>query len=237
MELVVLLCAFKHEDASRYRLANSTGRAPNKSGLKAVLTHLATWASAAFFLAYVGTETAISGWVVSFMTRARHATLSAASLASSGFWTGMAVGRVALGTVTDRLGVRLATFIYLLCGMSIEILYIAFKSQAASLVSLTFLGLFMGPLFPSGVVLLTRLLPREDHITAVSLVASVGQVGGALLPFGIGAVVQGLGIGVFQYAIVVLSFLAMVMWIAFSRIRPTRAITPPEGRDEGEINT
>jgi fucose permease len=77
----------------------------------------------------------------------------------------------------------------------------------------------MGPLFPSGVVVLTRLLPGELHIAAVSFVASLGQVGAAFLPFAIGAVVQSLGIGVFRYAILVETVLALEVWILFSKLR------------------
>ena len=51
----------------------------------------------------------------------------------------------------------------------------------------------MGPFFPSGVIVLTQLLPRPLHVAAVSFVASIGQIGGALFSFGVGAVVQFFG--------------------------------------------
>ena len=188
-----------------------------------MLRHPATWCCAAFFLADVGVETAISGWIVSFMLRSRSATPYLAGLSSSGFWAGMAVGRLVLGPLTDRMGVRRATVLYFILAVLTEILFVVLPHAIVSVVLMVILGFLMGPLFPSGVIVLTQLLPKELHVAAVSFVASLGQVGGALLPFGIGAVVEGLGIGVFEYAILVQSVLAMLLWVVFARLRPVVA--------------
>jgi fucose permease len=188
-----------------------------------MLRHPATWCCAAFFLADVGVETAISGWIVSFMLRSRSATPYLAGLSSSGFWAGMAVGRLALGPLTDRIGVRRATVMYFILAVLTEILFVVLPHAIVSVVLMVILGFLMGPLFPSGVIVLTQLLPKELHVAAVSFVASLGQVGGALLPFGIGAVVEGMGIGVFKYAILVQSVLAMLLWMVFARLRPVVA--------------
>lgn len=135
----------------------------------------------------------------------------------------MAVGRLALGPLTDRIGVRRATVLYFILAVLTEILFVVLPHAIVSVVLMVTLGFLMGPLFPSGVIVLTQLLPKELHVAAVSFVASLGQVGGALLPFGIGAVVEGMGIGVFKYAILVQSVLAMLLWMVFARLRPVVA--------------
>lgn len=223
-ELVVLLAAFRYEDSSRYLLDKHTESNRSNPNSRVIFKYREIWLSAAYFLAYVGTETAVSGWVISFMTRARHATPYLSSLSSSGFWAGMAVGRLALGTVTDRIGVRRATIVYFSCTVALEVLFAVVRIPAVSVIIMTLDGFFKGPLFPSGIVVLAQLLPKELHIVAVSFVASVGQVGGALLPFGIGAVVEGVGIWVFQYATIVLSIVSLGLWVAFSRLRPMREV-------------
>jgi fucose permease len=149
----------------------------------------------------------------------RHSTIGEASLCASGFWIGMAIGRLTLGFSTDRIGVRVAVMCYLLVAIAIEVQFFLFSSWVMTAVLITLLGFIMGPLFPSGVVVLTRLLPGELHIAAVSFVASLGQVGAAFLPFAIGAVVQSLGIGVFRYAILVETVLALEVWVLFSKLR------------------
>lgn len=232
LELVILFAAFKHEDASRYAEDKQDELTHDDSDRKAMLRYRATWLCAAYFLGYVGTETAISGWIVSFMSRARHASPYLANLSSSGFWGGMALGRMALGAVADRIGVRRAAVIYLLCGISLEAMFAAVRVPILTVIIVTLIGFFMGPLFPSGIVVLTRALPSELHIVAVSFVASVGQVGAAVMPFSIGAVIQGLGIGALRYAVIVLTFLTLLLWIVFSKSQPKAVVAPSEDEEE-----
>ncbi|KAF1924489.1 MFS general substrate transporter [Didymella exigua CBS 183.55] len=220
IDAVALCTAFWNETASVHRQTHQSDESYNKAYSRAMLGFPATWWCAAYFLADVGVETAISGWIVSFMLRSRTATPYLAGLSSSGFWAGMAVGRLVLGPLTDRIGVRKATALYFALAISVETLFAILPYPVVSVVLMIVLGFLMGPLFPSGVIVLTQLLPKEFHVAAVSFVASLGQVGGALLPFGIGAVVEGLGIGVFRFAILVQSVLAMTLWIAFARLRP-----------------
>lgn len=192
---------------------------------KAMFKYRAVWLSAAYFLAYVGTEFSISGWIVSFLTRARHATPFLASLSSSSFWTGMAVGRLCLGVVTDRVGVRRATTIYLSVAILLLISFAVAWSPVVSVLLASILGFSMGPLFPSGIVLLTRLLPTELHVSAVSFVNSVGQIGAALLPFAIGAAIQGLGIQVVVVVQIVQLLIALGLWLAFTRVKGDSALS------------
>jgi fucose permease len=183
--------------------------------------YLATWLIALYCLLYVGTEAAISGWIVPFMIRHRHTTPSLASMASSGFWGGMAAGRFSLGIVTDKLGVGRANTIYFLIALAFQVAFAFSRLPIASIVLMTLMGFSMGPMYASGVVVLTRLLPSELHVAAVSFNGSAGQVGAALLPFGIGAFIQGLGIGVFPFAVIILFVLALLSWIPVSQQRPT----------------
>lgn len=238
VELCVLVFAFKQENASRYR-DEKHAEAVSKRGkveLKAIFKYSATWLSAFYFLAYVGTETAISGWIVSFMIRRHNATLYLASMASSGFWVGMAVRRFTLGVVTDKLGVARADIIYFLVAITFQIIFAFARIPIASIVFMTLIGFFMGPMFASGVIVLTRLLPAELHVAAVSFVSSAGQAGAALLPFGIGAFIQRLRIGVFHFAVATLSILALLFWISISQQRPKIPSPSYEGHEGDQDN-
>ncbi|KAF1978855.1 MFS general substrate transporter [Bimuria novae-zelandiae CBS 107.79] len=221
LELIILMAAFRREDASRYRQSNNHMILEQSStSSKEIFKHPGTWFSASYFLTYVGIEAAISGWVVSFMTRSRHASVSIASLSSSGFWGGMAVGRLTLGYMTDRIGVRRAAAMYLSCAIGLLLIFALVSSLIVSILAMMIAGFVMGPLFPSGVVVLSELLLRELHVAAVSFVASIGQIGAAALPFGIGAVVQGLGIGVFRWVILIFACIALFVWTIFSQLKP-----------------
>lgn len=67
------------------------------------------WVAAAFLICYVGVEVALGGWIVEFMNRVRHGDDFSAGMPAVGFWLGITVGRVVLGFVSPRIGVKLAT--------------------------------------------------------------------------------------------------------------------------------
>jgi fucose permease len=144
----------------------------------------------------------------------------------------MAVGRFALGTVADRIGVAKAALVYINCAIALEVLFALIPLPVVSVITMTLLGFFMGPLFPSGIVVLTRLLPKQLHVAAVSFVASVGQVGAALLPFAIGAVVDVSGIGIFRFAIIAFTVLTLVLWMLFSRLQSTESFPLLDEQDD-----
>jgi fucose permease len=230
LHILMLCTAFRNEDASNYHFHQHHD--PEQEGTRAhisdILRYWATWLSAAYFLTDVGVETVISGWVIAFMTRSRAATPFLASLSSSGFWVGMAIGRLVMGPATDRLGVRKATSLYCAVVIILEITFSLLPNPIGSVGIMMAMGVFMGPLFPSGVIVLTQLLPRPLHVAAVSFVASTGQIGGALLPFGVGAIVQSSGIEIFQYAILLQSTLALLAWMAFAKLQSGESASSPD---------
>lgn len=244
LQAVVLLWVFRFEDGARYREAlalskepaevDRASEAPPLAGHAGggALRYAVTWICAAYFLVYVGTEAAISGWVVTFMLRARHASTYVASLSSSGFWIGMAAGRLLLGLVTDKVGVRSAATVYVVIAIVAQAVVAAVDVAAVSIVAVIVVGFFLGPLFPSGVVVLARLLPKDLHVGAVSFVASVGQLGAAFGPFAMGAMVQLLGIRIFQVFILALLVVALLIWLAFPRLPPVEADGDSSGSAE-----
>ncbi|KAK7215827.1 hypothetical protein V2G26_003830 [Clonostachys chloroleuca] len=221
LELTILPFAFRHENAKMYRNRRYDEIAEEShQKLSKIFHYKSTWLCALYLLIYVGTESGISGWIVSFMLRVRHSSTQHASTCSSSFWIGMAAGRLILGLLTDRIGVKRATNGYIVCALVFQILFVTVEGQVTSAILIALVGFFCGPLFPSCIILLTRLLPRDLNVAAVSFVASVGQIGGAFLPFGLGALSQLIGLGVFGVVIVIQLFCCLVLWILFSGLRP-----------------
>ncbi|KAF3014045.1 hypothetical protein E8E14_011430 [Neopestalotiopsis sp. 37M] len=214
--------AFRSQDGKKYRAekhdCNDSTTPHDKQDRFAMFKYSATWICAAYFLAYVGIESSITGWIVVYMLRARNASGYLASMCSALFNIGMAVGRLALGIVTDKLGVRLAVVIYLSTTIVLQALFAMIELPTISAVLVTLVGFFLGPMFPSGVVLITRLLPPHLHVATVSFVASTGQIGGALLPFALGAIADRVGIGAFQYIILAQLIATLLIWLCFPRL-------------------
>lgn len=130
----------------------------------------------------------------------------------------MAVGRISLGALSDRFGVKTSVTVYTSFTLLFAILFGVSQNDAMSVSTISLLGLFCGPLFPSSIVLLTAALPSELHVPGVSFVASVGQVGGTLMPFGIGLIVDAVGMAAFQAIFLIQLVVSLFLWVLYSRL-------------------
>lgn len=116
-ELVAGTTAFWTSTGPAYREANPRTAEETGNRMKEALHNRVTWVCSVFFLVCVGIEVAISGWVVVFMMKVRHAAPFAAGMGETGYWLGLTVGRVILGFVTGRLG-EMTTIV--VCPVSLE---------------------------------------------------------------------------------------------------------------------
>lgn len=187
--------------------------AGRRTTTRTVLRAPVVWLVAIFLLGYVGVEVSLGGWVVTFMLRVRHAAPFWAGLSVTFFWLGLTVGRVALGFLTPRVGEKGAIAAYLVLDIALVLLYWLVPSFAASAVFAALLGLFLGPLYPAAIVGATKLLPADHHISAIGFAAAVGGVGGAVLPFAVGAMAQSQGVAVLQPIVLALLVLILLTWL------------------------
>jgi fucose permease len=109
IELSTSFAAFSPMTGQKYRESNPG--TSSDSRLKEALRSRATWVASAFFFLYVGVEVALGGWVVTFMRRERAGGNFACGMDATGFWTGITLGRLVLGFVTERLGEKLAVLV------------------------------------------------------------------------------------------------------------------------------
>jgi fucose permease len=65
---------------------------------------------ALFIFAYQGAEVSISGWVISFLITARNGNPASIGYVTSGFWSGITIGRFFLSPVAHRIGEK--RFVY-----------------------------------------------------------------------------------------------------------------------------
>lgn len=152
------------------------------------------------------------------MLHVRRATPYASGVIGTGFWAGMTLGRSCLGVVTHslievtnkpaspssgnfvnalrrlRLTERSIVTVYLACAVGLELLFWLVPSVTTSAVAVALLGMFLGPVFPSGIIMATKLLPNHLHIPCVGFSTALGGTGGAFFPFIVGAVAQAKGV-------------------------------------------
>jgi fucose permease len=55
-------------------------------------------------------------------------------------------------------------------------------------VSISLVGVFMGPMYPSCVLIITEIMPGDLHTGTIGMLACLGVVGSAIMPFVTGAI-------------------------------------------------
>ncbi|KAH0612341.1 uncharacterized protein H6S33_010393 [Morchella sextelata] len=187
--------------------------------LKSALKERSVIILSLFFFLYVGAEVTAGGWVVEFLIRVRGGKASEVGYVASGFWGGLTVGRLVLADITHRFGERRMVMFYVLLSVVVQLIFWFVPSLVTSAVMISLLGFLLGPLFPTGISVLTKLLPRELHTAAVSFSATMGQAGSAAFPFMTGAIAAGSGVGVLQPVLVGLLAGMAGLWVLLPRTR------------------
>jgi fucose permease len=173
-----------------------------------------------FYFCYIGVEACFSNWIITYTLRIRHLPPNLAPFSSSLFWIGMSIGRLTLGPLTERLGVSKALTMYLLLSILCQLIFKFFTKQspALALLFLALNGYVLAPTYPSGIVLLAKKMHMHEAVGAVSAAASLGQIGGAAVPLGIGFMADRIGLGRLLDVVLGLSGAVLIIWWTFDRI-------------------
>ncbi|KAF5500373.1 Bypass of stop codon protein 6 [Colletotrichum siamense] len=216
IELVTTSTTFWSATGKAYREANPKGPEPRESIIHETLFKLpnarTTWVCAIFALGYVGLEVSLGGWIVTFMLQARHGEEFASGMTATGFWAGLAAGRIALGFVTPRVGERFAVMAYLGAAICLQLLFWLIPQFFISAITVSLQGFFLGPLFPAIMIAVTRLLQKHLHVSAIGFAIGLGGSGAAILPFVIGAQAQRHGVQVLSPIVLGALVFLLVTW-------------------------
>jgi fucose permease len=146
------------------------------------------------------------------MTIVGHGSAFASGMTETGFWLGITIGRFVLGFVSPRLGEKLAVAMYLGFSIALELIFWLVPDFIVSAVAVSFVGFFIGTIFPCVVVVATRLLPKNIHVAAIGFTAALSMGGGSVFPFMIGAVAQAKGVKVLQPILLAMLAVALAIW-------------------------
>ncbi|KAJ4252409.1 hypothetical protein NW762_011009 [Fusarium torreyae] len=221
IETATLTYAFWPKTAQKYReavLVEGTRNQGTRSALFVMPHARVVWLCALFLLGYVGAEVALGGWVVQFMLRIRNADPFDAGMTAVGFWLGITVGRMVLGMVIPKLGVKLSLTIFIPITMGLQLIFWLVPQFHVSAVAIALQGFFLGPMFPCVIVAVTMLLPRHLHVSAIGFIAAFGGSGAAVLPFAVGAIAQAKGVQVLQPIILAILVVLLITWLCLPKI-------------------
>lgn len=147
------------------------------------LRHPVLWVSGIILLLYVGSETGFGGWILTYLERTVEIDASTAALMTSCFWLAITGGRV----VATVVGTKLSALTVLISSMSGAVvgalLVVLGQGNAAlSTAGIIVLGVSFGPIYPTTLSIVTASFRRAPG-TATSIASAMGGLGGTLLPW------------------------------------------------------
>lgn len=102
--------------------------------------------------------------------------------------------------------------------MGLELIFWLVPQFYVSAVAVSFQGFFLGPLFPSAILVTSKLLPRHQHVVVIGFAAAFGGCGAAILPFVTGILAQAAGVQVLQPIILALLATMLVIWLLLPKV-------------------
>ncbi|KII86703.1 hypothetical protein PLICRDRAFT_665095, partial [Plicaturopsis crispa FD-325 SS-3] len=166
---------------------------------------------ALFTLVYVGFEVTVGGWIVTFIIRTRDGGANAGYI-SSGFFGGIALGRLGLMWLNRLVGERRILFIYAALVIALEATIWAVPSMIENAVAVSLIGVLLGPMYPILLSHSAHVLPAWLLTEAIGWITGFGVAGSAVFPFLTGLLAFRFGIISLQPILVTLMGVAVVLW-------------------------
>lgn len=199
-------------------------KAQDKGKFGQIMKNKAVFLLSAFILIYVGVEVTIGGWIVTYIIEERNGGPSAGYVAS-GFFGGLTLGRVILLPVNKWVGEHRVLFIYAILSLGLEFVIWFVPSLIGNAVTVSIIGMLLGPMYPIAINQASRILPRWILTGAVGFIAGFGQAGSALIPFITGAIAERHGIkSLHPLLIAMMALMIALFWLTPNK---PQIVTPP----------
>jgi fucose permease len=139
---------------------------------------------------------------------------------STGFFGGLTLGRIILFPITDRIGAVNAIYVYTLIAIIFQLIVWLVPSFIAAAISVSIIGIVLGPMYPIAIHHTTRVLPHHLVSGTVGWMSAFGQAGSALLPFVTGTMAAQLGIQSLQPFLFGMMIVTGIVWFMVPKGRP-----------------
>ena len=151
------------------------------------------WMLGLLLLVYVGVENGLGGWISTYMTETTRLSIDTAALVSSAFWMALTLGRL----INAYLGMRLSPekILFICLGTSFAgglIFAFSTGNQWLSITAILLAGLGFGAIYPT-VIAIVNTTFRQHAGKAASLAAAMGSIGGMILPWAQGFILDRYG--------------------------------------------
>lgn len=206
------------EQTANRRNAEEAGEPSKLQLLGQALRNRVTLIGALFIFAYQGAEVSISGWVISFLINYRHGDPSQVGYVTAGFWGGITLGRFVLSHFCHRFTERLSVYVLTLSAIALQLLVWFVPNIVGDAVAVALIGIILGPVYPCGQTIFSKLLPRHMQMTSISFIGSAGSSGGAVAPFLTGLLAQAVGTWVLHPICIAMFVVMLISWFSLPKV-------------------
>jgi fucose permease len=148
----------------------------------------------ALLFVYVGIELGAGQWSFTRLTADRALTDQIAGLAVFLYWSALTAGRIALALFGDRIGSTRLFDLSVGGALASAVAFWLLPPPVAALVALPCIGISLSVFVPLLLYLTPRRVGRAAAPRAIGYQVAAGMIGGAVLPAGIGVVMQWSGV-------------------------------------------
>lgn len=217
--VIGMWAGFRHGEAAPHEGAAKQGGSGNV--LAAALRLRTVWIAALFLAFYVGGEVSLGNWGYSLLTEERRQAPLLSAWAVSGFWLGLTLGRLVLGRLSARLGDK-AMIQWCLVGVVAGLVLVWPSWEVSAALGLFLTGFSLGPIYPTTIAAMSRMVAPRLLPSAIGFVASAGSMGAAFFPWIAGNLAQHLGLWTLLPYVMLLAGLMLVCWWFLQRQRGIR---------------
>jgi len=184
-----------------------------------------------FLFFYVSSEITFSGWVYTYATTLKLASISGAAYLTSAFWAAFTFGRLISIPAATRFKpgqVILAAVLSCLAILAVGMIF--YKSSAVLWLMAVGLGFCMAPIWPTGFNLAGQSINLTGRLAGVILLGD--SLGGMVLPSASGKVIVAAGPRAMVYLIFGSLVLNLAAFIALAKLKPAKLPSqalPPVG--------
>uniref|UniRef100_A0A8H7XKR5 pyranose dehydrogenase (acceptor) n=1 Tax=Psilocybe cubensis TaxID=181762 RepID=A0A8H7XKR5_PSICU len=181
------------------------------SKYRQIFSHQSVPLFAIFALIYIGVEVTLGGWIVTFIIRKRGGGNNSGYI-SSGFFGGLTIGRLCLMWLNKMVGEYRVVTIYALIAIGLELTVWFIPNIIGNAVSVSLVGVVLGPMYPLLVSHMTKILPKWLLTGSVGLVTGIGVAGSAALPLITGVLASRYGIASVQPLMISMMSGMVIIW-------------------------
>jgi len=148
------------------------------------------WLLSGLILLYVGVEVGLGSWTTRFLAISTQMAEQNGALVTSAYWGALTIGRLAVAAVSRRIShTRLLTIMLSLSLVGSFGIFFSLGTVLPTILFIILTGFSFGTIYPTSVAV-TMLEFPEDQGKSVGLLAAIGSMGGLVLPWAAGIMLE-----------------------------------------------